>query len=155
VRRNRCGHREAATIGMRYIDRAGVQMQRVLDVAAGKIDRNATTKRLRKLLKQRRKRRQPSGRPHDWRTREDPFAGDWEQVTAWLLEQPELTGVELFQRLVQRSPGRYRPTQVRTLQRGLGKVRARLLVTFDDQWGEEIVPGAVRLPTVQAEVMTS
>ena len=107
------------------------------------------------LLKQRRKRRQPSGRPHDWRTREDPFAGDWEQVTAWLLEQPELTGVELFQRLVQRSPGRYRPTQVRTLQRGLGKVRARLLVTFDDQWGEEIVPGAVRLPTVQAEVMTS
>ena len=28
----------------------------VLDVAAGKIDRNATTKRLRKLLKQRRKR---------------------------------------------------------------------------------------------------
>jgi hypothetical protein len=66
-----------------------------------------------------------------------------------------LTGVELFQRLVQRSPGRYRPTQVRTLQRGLVKVRARLLVTFDDQWGEEIVPGSVRLPTVQAEVMPS
>jgi hypothetical protein len=107
------------------------------------------------LQRHRRKRRPPSGRPHDWRTREDPFAGDWDQVTAWLQERPELTGVELFQRLVQRSPGRYRPTQVRTLQRGLVKVRAHLLVTFDDQWGEEIVSGSARLPTVQAEVIPS
>ena len=108
------------------------------------------------LLKhQRPKRYQPSGRPHDWRSRADPFAGEWEQVTTWLLEKPELTGVEIFRRLVQRTPGRYLPTQVRTLQRGLVKVRARLLVTFDDQWGEEIVVGSVRLPTVQAEVVHS
>jgi len=34
------------------------------------------------LLKQQRKRRyQKSGRPHDWRTRQDPFEGVWEEVT--------------------------------------------------------------------------
>jgi Integrase core domain len=102
---------------------------------------------------QRRKPYHRSGRPHDWRTREDPFANDWEQVTAWLLENPELTGVELFQRLVQRTPGRYRPTQVRTLQRGLVKVRARLLVTFDDQWSEEIVQGSARSPVIHTEMV--
>jgi hypothetical protein len=54
----------------------------------------------------RRKRYQPTGRPHDWRTRADPFAGDWDQVTTWLREQPELTGVAIFQRLVQQAPGK-------------------------------------------------
>lgn len=101
---------------------------------------------------QRRKPYQRSGRPHDWRSRADPFADDWEHVTAWLLEKPESTGVEIFQRLVQRTPGRYRSTQLRTLQRGLVKVRARLLVTFDDQWGEELVSGAMGLLAVPTEV---
>jgi hypothetical protein len=50
-------------------------------------------------------------------------------------------------------PGRYRPTQIRTLQRGLGKLRARLLVTFDDQWGEEVVNGQLPAPELHAEVV--
>ena len=34
------------------------------------------------LLKQQRRRRyQKSGRPHDWRTRQDPFEGVWEEIT--------------------------------------------------------------------------
>jgi hypothetical protein len=34
------------------------------------------------LLKQKRRRRyQKSGRPHDWRTRQDPFEGVWEEIT--------------------------------------------------------------------------
>src|SRR5439155_20934251 len=78
------------------------------------------------LLKQQRKKKyQKTGRPHDWRTRKDPFEGEWEQVTAWLLANPTLTAVEIFHQLEQLSPGRYRPTQVRTLQRGLSKIRAR------------------------------
>jgi hypothetical protein len=36
------------------------------------------------LTKQRRRKYQKSGRPHDWRTRPDPFEGPWEQITAWL-----------------------------------------------------------------------
>lgn len=105
------------------------------------------------LKKERRRKYQKSGRPHDWRTRKDPFEGEWEQITAWLLANPQLTGVEIFQKLEQVSPGRYRPTQVRTLQRGLGKVRARLLVTFDDQWGEEVLNGQISLPKLRAEVV--
>lgn len=105
------------------------------------------------LLKQQRKRKyQKSGRPRDWRTRKDPFEGEWEQVTSWLLANPALTGVDIFHRLEELSPGRYRPTQVRTLQRGLGKLRARLLVTFDDQWDEEAVNGQMPVPELHAEV---
>jgi hypothetical protein len=106
------------------------------------------------LLKQQRKRKyQKSGRPRDWRTRKDPFEGEWEQVTSWLLANPALTGVDIFHKLEQLSPGRYRPTQVRTLQRGLGKLRARFLVTFDDQWGEEVVNGQAPAPELRAELV--
>src|SRR5712691_3757142 len=106
------------------------------------------------LLKRARKKKyQKTGRPHDWRTREDPFEGEWEQITSWLLANPELTGVEIFHRLEQVSPGRYRPTQLRTLQRGLSKLRTRLLVTFEDQWGEEVVNGQAPAPELRAEVV--
>src|SRR6266704_2764321 len=88
------------------------------------------------LKRERKKKYQKTGRPRDWRTREDPFEGEWEQITSWLLAHPELTGVDIFHRLEQVSPGRYRATQVLTLQRGLSKLRTRLLVTFKDQWGE-------------------
>ena len=105
------------------------------------------------LKKERRRRYQRSGRPHDWRTRKDPFEGEWEQISSWLLANPELTGVDIFHKLEQLSPERYRPTQVRTLQRGLGKLRARLLVTFDDQWGEEVVNGHISAPELRAEIV--
>jgi hypothetical protein len=106
------------------------------------------------LLKQeRRKKYQKSGRPHDWRTRKDPFEGEWEQISSWLLANPELTGVDIFHKLEQLSPGRYRPTQLRTLHRGLGKLRARLLVTFEDQWGEEVVNGQTSAPELRAEIV--
>ncbi len=106
------------------------------------------------LLKQQRKSKyQKTGRSHDWRTRKDPFEGEWEQITAWLLANPELTGVDIFQKLEQLSPGRYRPSQVRTLQRGLSKVRAHLLVTFDDQWGEEVLNGQTPPPELHAEAV--
>jgi Integrase core domain len=105
------------------------------------------------LKRARRKKYQTSGRPHDWRTRNDPFEGEWEQITSWLLANPELTGVDIFHKLEQLSPGRYRPMQVRTLQRGLGKLRTRLLVTFDDQWGEEVVNGLPSVPALRAEIV--
>lgn len=105
------------------------------------------------LKRERKKKYQKTGRPHDWRTRKDPFEGEWEQVTAWLTANPALTGVDIFHQLEQLSPGRYRPPQVRTLQRGLSKLRARLLVTFDDQWGEEVINGQAPAPELHAEVV--
>ena len=105
------------------------------------------------LKRERKKKYQKTGRPRDWRTRKDPFEGEWEQVTTWLTANPALTGVDIFHQLEQLSPGRYRPTQVRTLQRGLSKLRARLLVTFDDQWGEEVLNGQAPAPELHAEVI--
>jgi hypothetical protein len=106
------------------------------------------------LKKERRRRYQRSGRPHDWRTRQDPFEGLWEEITSWLVARPELTAAEIFRELERLYPGRYRPTQARTLRRGIQKLRARLLVTFDDQWGEEIVNGHLQAPELRAEVLT-
>jgi hypothetical protein len=105
------------------------------------------------LKKERKKKHQKTGRPHDWRTRKDPFEDEWEQITSWLLANPALTGIEIFHRLEEVFPGKYRPTQVRTLQRGLSRLRARLLVTFEDQWGEEVVNGQESLPKLHAEVV--
>ena len=104
------------------------------------------------LLQQARKRKyQKSGRPRDWRTRDDPYEGLWEQITTWLTVNPERTGVDIFQELQSLYPGRYRPTQLRTLQRGLQKIRARLLVTFDDQWGDNMLNGSP--PELRAELI--
>jgi hypothetical protein len=64
--------------------------------------------------KERRRKYQKSGRPHDWRTREDPYEGLWEQITSWLIAHPDRTGIDLFHELQRLYPGRYRPTQVRT-----------------------------------------
>lgn len=106
------------------------------------------------LLKQERKRKyQKTGRPHDWRTRKDPFEGEWEQITSWLIANPVLTGIEIFHRLEEVSPGKYRPNQARTLQRGLVKLRARLLVTFEDQWGNEPLSGQAPAPDLRAELI--
>ena len=106
------------------------------------------------LLKQERRRRyQKSGRPHDWRTRQDPFEGLWDEITSWLVARPELTAAEIFRELERLYPGRYRSTQARTLRRGIQKLRARLLLTFDDQWGEEIINGHPQTPELRVEVV--
>jgi len=72
---------------------------------------------------------------------------------AFLLARPELTAAEIFRELERLYPGRYRPTQARTLRRGGHSLRARLLVTFDDQWGEEVVNGQPSTPELRAEVV--
>ena len=62
-------------------------------------------------------------RPHDWKTRIDPFEEDWPWVVSELERDPALQGSTLFALLCQRHPGRYRPTQVRTLQRHMQQWR--------------------------------
>ncbi|MBV9229603.1 MAG: IS21 family transposase [Chloroflexi bacterium] len=55
--------------------------------------------------------------PRTWRTRENPFAQDWDWVVEQLQRDPALQGATLFALLCAKHPGKYNPTQVRTLQR--------------------------------------
>lgn len=63
-------------------------------------------------------------RPHDWQTRQNPFEQDWEWVVEQLKRDPALQGSTLFALLCERYPGRYRPSQMRTLQRHIARWRA-------------------------------
>lgn len=60
-----------------------------------------------------------------WRTRPDPFEGDWSEIAARLEESPELEAKTLFEDLLERHPERYEPGQLRTLQRRIKAWRAR------------------------------
>ena len=61
---------------------------------------------------------------HTWKTRSDPFEEDWPWVVSQLERDPALQGSTLFALLVERQPERYRPTQVRTLQRHIARWKA-------------------------------
>jgi hypothetical protein len=63
--------------------------------------------------------------PRTWRTREDPFAADWEEIAGRLSEAPELEARTLFEDLVRRRPGRYEEGQLRTFQRRVKQWRAQ------------------------------
>jgi hypothetical protein len=63
-------------------------------------------------------------RSHDWRTRPNPFEEDWQWVVSHLERDPALQGSTLFALLCERHPDRYRPPQVRTLQRHIAQWRA-------------------------------
>ena len=63
-------------------------------------------------------------RPHTWATRTNPFEQDWPWVVAQLERDPALQGSTLFALLCEQHPGRYRPTQMRTLQRHIARWRA-------------------------------
>ena len=70
---------------------------------------------------------------------ERPLYGEWEQITTWLIAHPERSSGDIFRELQRLSPGRYHPLQIRTLQRGMRKIRAHLLATFEEQWQEELI----------------
>ena len=83
--------------------------------------------------------------PRHWRTRNDPFASGWSQACEWLEVDPDLTGLELFERLQRKNPGVYPDGQLRTLQRRLKHWRmsmARSLVfgVHADTAKKELLP---------------
>ena len=63
-------------------------------------------------------------RPHDWRTREDPFDSVWDEVFEQLEAEPELQAKTLFLALQRKYPGRFQDSQLRTFQRGVKQWRA-------------------------------
>jgi hypothetical protein len=90
-----------------------------------------------------------------WRcTHKDPFEGEWEQIFSWLQANPERSSGDIFRELQYRSPGRYQPLQIRTLQRGIRKIRALLLETREEQWQEEVIRGPTPTPIAPAEKAT-
>ena len=87
------------------------------------------------------------------RTHKDPFDGEWEQIMSWLVANPERSSGDIFRELQRLSPGRYQPLQIRTLQRGMRKIRAYLLETFEEQWQEEVIRGPSPVPSLSAAMI--
>jgi hypothetical protein len=98
-----------------------IQTEKSLAVAAAKSGMSEKTARryrdLGKLPGQARPR-------HDWRTREDPFAGAWDEVRAHLEREPGLEARTLFEVLQRQYPGHFADGQLRTLQRRVKLSRA-------------------------------
>jgi Integrase core domain len=70
------------------------------------------------------------------RTHKDPFEGEWEQILSWLVANPERSSGDIFRELRCRSPGRFHPMQIRTLQRGIRKIRTHFLETRDPRYAQ-------------------
>jgi hypothetical protein len=85
------------------------------------------------------------------RTHKDPFEGVWEQIISWLIANPERSSGDIFRELWRLSPGLYQTLQIRTLQRGMRKIRAPLLETFEEQWQNEVIRGSSPPPVSSAE----
>ncbi|HET8842318.1 MAG TPA: transposase family protein, partial [Ktedonobacteraceae bacterium] len=76
---------------------------------------------------------QESGGVLNWRrTSKDPFAGQWEQILAWVQANPTRSGGDILRELQSRFPGRYECSHLRTLQRGLRKIRTYVLQTHEE-----------------------
>src|SRR5437588_7105542 len=88
------------------------------------------------------------------RTHKDPLAGAWEQSSSWLQANPERSSGDIFRELQRRSPGRYQPLQIRTLKRGMRKIRVYLLETVEEQWQAEVIQGSSPAP-ISARCSTS
>jgi hypothetical protein len=86
------------------------------------------------------------GRPHDWRTREDPFAAVWESELVPMLErQPQLQALTLLEHLQQQHPGKYGRSVLRTLQRRVQQWRATAGPAKEVMFELEHRPGAMGL----------
>jgi len=84
--------------------------------------------------------------PRTYRTRADPFAGEWDEIHGWLTAEPERTAKSIFLELQGRDPARHPGGQLRTLQRRIGEWRAQTLLAFDDGWLNEDTPLGQRGP---------
>jgi len=60
------------------------------------------------------------------RTRNDPFQEQWEVIVEWVHTDPERSCRAMFEEFRRLTPDRYQPSHLRTLQRGVRKIRVRL-----------------------------
>jgi len=78
--------------------------------------------------------------PRTYRTRADPFAGEWDEIQGWLAVAPERTAKSIFLELQRRDPAHHPDGQLRTLQRRIGAWRAKAILEFADGWLDEDTP---------------
>lgn len=67
-------------------------------------------------------------------------------MSAATAANPERSSGDIFRESQRRSPGRYQPLQIRTLQRGMRKIRAYLLEIVEEHWQEEVIQGPSASP---------
>jgi len=72
--------------------------------------------------------------PRTYRTRPDPFVGEWDEIQSWVARAPERTAKSIFLELQQRDPARHPAGQLRTLQRRVKELRAKAILEFTDGW---------------------
>jgi hypothetical protein len=64
------------------------------------------------------------GRERTWRTRPDPFEGDWDRIREMLESTPDLEAKIVLDYLIGEQPDRYQESHLRTLQRRFKQWRA-------------------------------
>ncbi len=76
---------------------------------------------------------QESAKVLGWkRTSKDPFAGQWEQILAWVQANPTRSSGDILRELQSLFPGRYERSHLRTLQRGVRKIRTYVLQRHEE-----------------------
>jgi hypothetical protein len=74
----------------------------------------------------------------DWRrTSKDPFAGQWEQILVWVQANPTRSCGDILRELQSLFPGQYEDSHLRTLQRGMRKIRTYVLQTYEEKSSPE------------------
>ena len=117
-----------------------VKTETTLSVAAGKAGMCEQTAR--KYLRSG-KLPSESAKPHDWRTRADPFSKVWDEVKGQLEVNPGLEAKTLFEDLQRRSPGEFSDGQLRTLQRRMKTWRALEGPEHEVFFAQDHPPGAL------------
>jgi hypothetical protein len=79
--------------------------------------------------------------PRSHRTRPNPFEADWPWVVAQLERDQALQAKTLFAELCRLYPGRYEPSQLRTLQRHIALWRAQFGQSRDVMFEQVHLPG--------------
>ena len=66
------------------------------------------------------------------RTSKGPFVGQWEQILAWVQANPTRSSGDILRELQGLFPGRYQRSHLRTLQRGIRRIREQLLQVHEE-----------------------
>ncbi|MGE4206984.1 MAG: DDE-type integrase/transposase/recombinase [Vulcanimicrobiota bacterium] len=104
------------------------------------------------LARKRRSHRSKKPRkPRTWRTRPDPFEAVKDELYAWFLEEPELSGKMLLTRLQDLFPRRYPDNLLRTLQRRVAEWRSSSVVEVDSSDPLTLAAEPLRLRAVRVE----
>jgi transposase len=80
-------------------------------------------------------------KPHNWSSHPDVFADDWDELKKMLETNPRLQAHTLINYLVKRSPEKYKPCHLRTLQRRIRDWRAQYGASKAVIFSQDIQPG--------------